>query len=170
MKKSDLKFMPKFFDRYINLVSDEETLFEGFENSLNEVLVLKEVFETHENYRYEEGKWTPKELLLHIIDTERILSYRALVYARNDKNILPGFDENLYAENANVDDRTITDLLEELVAIRKSSLFLFKNLSKRALHREGVCFEVKMNVLALGFVIVGHPRHHLNILQERYFV
>jgi hypothetical protein len=169
MKKSDLKFMPKFFDRYINLISDLDTVLESLENSKNDLVEIKELLETHQNYRYEAGKWTPKELVQHIIDTERILSYRALVYARNDANVLPGFDENLYANNIDVSKRSIEDLLEEFQIVRASSLFLFKNLSNEALHREGTCFNVKMTSLALGFVIAGHPKHHINILKERYF-
>lgn len=162
--------MPKFFDRYIGLVADEESVLDAIENSKKDLLDIKELLEAYQDYKYEEGKWTPKELLQHIIDTERILAYRALVYSRNDSSILPGFDENLYVKNSNAQERTVEDLLAEFKVVRASSIFLFKNLTEEALHREGTCFNVKMTTLALGFVIAGHPRHHIKIMQERYFV
>ena len=162
--------MPEFFDRYIHLVSDEEALLESLENATTDLLDIKEQIETYQDFRYQEGKWSPKEILQHVIDTERILSYRALVYARNDANALPGFDENLYANNTNASKRTVADLVEEFQIVRAASICLFKNLSKEAFHREGICFQVKMTPLALGFVIVGHPKHHIKVLHEKYFV
>lgn len=169
MKKRDLKFMPEFFDRYINLVSDEETILEALENSKNDLLALKDQLEKHKDYSYKTGKWTPKDLIQHIIDTERILAYRALVYARNDTAELPGFDENLYANNSKGSDRSVDDLLQEFTMVRASNISLFRNFSEEALHSEGICFHKKMTTLALGFVIVGHPKHHIKILKERYF-
>tara|TARA_B100000809_G_scaffold263113_1_gene315599 strand:+ start:9342 stop:9677 length:336 start_codon:yes stop_codon:yes gene_type:complete len=108
-------------------------------------------------------------MLQHMIDTERILSYRTLVYSRNDSNGLTGFDENLYANNTNASEQTISDLLEEIQIVRTATICLFKNLSKEALYREGICFNVKMTSLALGFVIVGHLKHHIKVLYEKYF-
>lgn len=169
MKKSDLKFMPAFFDRYINLVPENETLLEGLERTKNIFAEFETVLEEYQDFRYEKGKWSPKDILQHIIDTERIQAYRALVFSRNDAKILPGYEENLYARNTNASDRTIADLLEEYKIVRESSIFLFKNFSEEMVQREGACFGVKMTSLALGFVLIGHPLHHLNILKERYF-
>jgi len=168
MKKSDLKYMPEFFDRYINLIPENETLLEGLERTKSIFLDIKTDLEAHQDFRYAEGKWTPKDMLQHIIDTERIQAYRALVFSRNDSRTLPGYEENLYAKNTNASDRTIADLLEEYKIVRESSVFLFKNFSEEMLQREGNCFKVQMTSLALGFVIIGHPMHHLNILKERY--
>lgn len=170
MKKSDLKFMPQFFDRYINLVPDEETVLEALENSKTDLLEIKDLLEEYKDFKYQEGKWNPKEMLQHVIDTERILSYRALVYSRNDSAILSGFDENLYANNIDVSERSILGLLEELKIVRESTIYLFKNISIEAFHRVGVCFDVKMTSLALGFVIAGHPKHHIKVLKEKYFL
>ena len=96
MKKSDLKFMPQFFDRYIDLVPGEETVLEALENSKTDLLEIKGLLEKYKDYKYQEGKWNPKQMLQHIIDTERILSYRALVYSRNDSTILSNFDNNKF--------------------------------------------------------------------------
>ncbi|NMH87683.1 DinB family protein [Flavivirga algicola] len=169
MKKSDLKFIPNFYDRYIKLVDDielidglkkSETIFEGFTEKLT----------TYQEYRYESGKWTPKELLQHVIDTERILAYRALCISRLEPKALLGFDENTYAKNAYANNRSIKDLLNEFKIVRQSTMVLFKSFNEDMLHRVGISFETKISTLALGFTIIGHAKHHLNILEERYFV
>ncbi len=169
MKRSDIHPMPPFFDRYINMVEDID-LIEALEKyNRIETFVTKRELEQLGDIKYAPGKWTVKEVLQHIIDNERIQAYRALRFARNDKSILPGYDENLFAENTNLSQTTVEELLEEFAFTRRSNIMMFKGFSKEMLQRTGICFNVTIPVLALGFVIAGHQLHHINIIKERYF-
>ncbi len=120
------------------------------------------------DYRYAEGKWTIKEIIQHIIDTERIFAYRALRISRNDKTPLPGFDENEYVDNTNANERSIQDLLTEMAVVRQASLSLFKSFSPEQLLRIGKASDNKISVRAIGFIIIGHQKHHQKIFEERY--
>ncbi|WP_130733731.1 DinB family protein [Flavobacterium sp. J27] len=119
-------------------------------------------------YRYEEGKWTPKDILLHIIDTERIFSYRALRISRNDMTPLSGFDENEYVPFANASTRTLQSLLEEYESVRNATLSLFVNLSEEQMLRVGHASNSTVSVRAIGSIIIGHELHHVSVIQERY--
>ena len=120
------------------------------------------------DYRYAEGKWTIKDIIQHIIDAERIFGYRALRISRNDKTPLPGFMENDYIENTNANGRSIQDLLTEFSAVRHSNLLLFKNFSEEQLVRLGTASNHTISVRALGFLMIGHQKHHQKVFQERY--
>lgn len=120
------------------------------------------------NFSYAQGKWTIAEVLIHLMDTERIFQYRALRFARNDKTELQGFDQDSYVPESQAPNRSRNDILEEFIAIRKSSIALFASLNDEMLLRSGLASGAKMSVRALGFVICGHQVHHFNILQERY--
>ncbi|MCV9932768.1 DinB family protein [Flavobacterium sp. LS1R47] len=120
------------------------------------------------DYRYAEGKWTIKEIIQHIIDTERIFAYRALRFSRNDKTALASFEENDYVDNTNANARGLQDLLTELSAVRHSNLLFYKSLSEEQLKRIGTASNNQMSVRALGFVIIGHQKHHQKVFQERY--
>lgn len=120
------------------------------------------------DYRYAEGKWTIKDIIQHVIDTERIFAYRALRISRNDTTPLPGFEENDYVENTKANERGIQDLLAEFSAVRYSTLFLFKSFSEEQLKRMGTASGTAISVRAIGFIIIGHQKHHQHIFQERY--
>lgn len=120
------------------------------------------------DYRYAEGKWTIKEILQHIIDTERIFAYRALRISRNDTTPLPGFDEIIFANNTEGNKRSLQDLLTELSAVRHSNLLLFKSFSENQLKRVGVASEHSISVRAIGFMIIGHQKQHQKVFEERY--
>ena len=169
MTKSEISFMPEYFDRYINLVEDIE-LKEAL-NKYGPEMFLKEKInlENIGDRVYAAGKWTVKDILQHLIDTERIFNYRALRFARNDKTILPGFDENIYADVSDANNRSLDDLLNEYVAVRQSAIALFGSFDKKMLNSEGVCFDKNISVLSIGFVLAGHPLHHLNVIKERYY-
>ncbi|GAA3647595.1 DinB family protein [Flavivirga jejuensis] len=169
MKTSDLKFSPNYFDRYIALVDANTDLIDGLKNSETIFESFTEKLIQHQTYRYESNKWTPKEMLQHIIDTERIFAYRALCISRLEPNTLQGFDENVYAKNAKANNRSIDSLLKEFRLVRQSTTILFESFDKSTLHETGICSEIKISVLAIGFTIIGHAKHHLNILNERYF-
>ena len=120
------------------------------------------------NYRYAENKWTIKELLQHIIDAERVFSYRALTFARKDSTPLPGFDENNWAANAQTTSRKWNDLVKEFRALRKSTESLFEAFDENQLLSKGTASEKEINTLALGYICSGHVAHHINIIKERY--
>jgi hypothetical protein len=168
MKKSEIEIKPKFFDRYIDQVK-EDNLMQSLENSLV-ILQSPEIqaLQSIENKAYAEKKWTVKQIFQHLIDTERIFAYRALRFARNDKSNLHGFDEESYAENADVSNKTFKDLLDELITVRKATIYLFKSFDKATLLRSGVANDVEISVLALGFTAVGHQNHHFKVIKERY--
>lgn len=160
---------PSFYETYVSAVKEEEPLL-ALEKSAEELHHFIPLLpEARSDYRYAPGKWSVKELLQHMIDTERIMAYRALTIARADKVALPGFDENAYAEVANVDYRSIAELREELQVVRKSSLALFGSFDAAALKRNGVANNNPVSVLAIAYIIAGHQKHHFKIIRERYF-
>jgi uncharacterized damage-inducible protein DinB len=140
------------------LTASSDELLETVKNLPEEKLV----------FRYAEGKWTIKELLQHLIDTERIMSYRALRFSRNDATELQGFDENWYVDNSNGNNRNFNDLLDEFTCTRRASISLFKSFTNEMLQLAGTANGSDMTVRALGFIISGHQMHHLKIINERY--
>lgn len=159
---------PEYFQRYIDAVKDDNLL-NALENGCMEAMqIFQTISEEKALYAYAEGKWTIKEVIQHIIDTERIFCYRALVFARRDATPLPSFDENSYAENSYANSRSIQELIKEFFTVRKASQLFFQSLSEDQLLLSGWMSGKSSSALALGFIIAGHCQHHLNILQERY--
>jgi uncharacterized damage-inducible protein DinB len=160
---------PAYAGMYIKLVADDGLLLkhlaDNFEKVKNFILTLPE---EKLLYRYSDNKWTIKEILVHIIDGERIYAYRALCFARNEKTNLPGFEQDDYVAFSNANDRSIENILHEYGAVRHATIALFEGLDETALLREGVANNNKATVRALGYDIAGHELHHLNIIKERY--
>ncbi len=121
------------------------------------------------NFRYAPGKWTIKEVLGHVTDTERIFSYRALRIARGDSTPLPGFEQDDYVRDGAFGERTLADLAEEFGAVRTASIALFRSFPEAAWERRGVANQKEVTVRALAFITAGHQMHHRVILEERYF-
>jgi hypothetical protein len=168
MKRSNINPMPNYFDRYINLVPDIELL-QAFNNSINQLNAIdRDLFAKLDGKRYAPDKWTVKDILQHVIDTDRIFAYRALRFARNDETVLPGYDENSFALFTTANERSINSLLEEILIVRNSSKIMFESFDDTMLLRSGKCFNTQMSVLAVGFTLVGHQLHHLRIIEERY--
>ncbi len=168
MKKSDINQAPNYFDTYVNKVADIE-LMDALKQSITELDNLDfDALNAKADYAYAEGKWTIKDIFQHLIDTERVMTYRALSYGRNDAKQLPGFDENNYAIHVNTKKRSLKSLIAELKLVHKSSIALFKSFDKKALKRKGIMFNSEMSVLAIGFVLAGHQIHHLQVIKERY--
>ena len=119
-------------------------------------------------YRYAPGKWSIRDVLGHLADTERVMSYRLLRIARGDATPLPGFDENHFAEAAGADRRPMVELIAEYRATRAATLALARGLTEEALDNRGTCNEAPMTARALLYIIPGHERHHIRILKERY--
>lgn len=166
--RPDLSRVGNFYHNYINLVTEDE-LNEAFEKeSASFVRFLDTIPVEKYNYRYAESKWTIKEVLQHIIDAERIFSYRALRFARKDKTPLPGFDENSFAIASKADARNWDKLVEEFKVVRRSSELLFHSFDEEQLESDGISSNAPNYVLALGFIIIGHTMHHQKILKERY--
>ena len=130
--------------------------------------LLTDLSEEKLNFRYDKGKWSIKEVLQHIIDAERVLSYRALRFSRNDATEIHGYDENWYVDYSEGDKRTAKDLLEELVFVRKSNIALFNSFTDEMMERTGIANESEFSVRALGFIIAGHHKHHLKVISEKY--
>ena len=170
MERPDLSRVPTQPQQYINLVEEAD---------LNDLLeqrikttgnVLASIPEATWTYRYAQGKWTIKELVQHLIDTERILAYRALCFARGESASLPGFDENAYAAVSTADRRTKQSLMEELNVVQTATACLFESFDEEQLERSGIANGSSNYVRALGYIIVGHVRHHINILNEKYLI
>lgn len=119
-------------------------------------------------YAYAEGKWTIKEVVGHVIDTERIMAYRALRFARNDTKELIGFEPDDFVANARFNERSLASFAEEFVLVRKSNLMMFKQLNDHELSRKGIASERLISVRAFLYIIAGHLNHHRNIIRERY--
>src|SRR5580692_4019109 len=121
------------------------------------------------SFRYAPGKWTVKEVLGHITDTERIFTYRALRIARGDQTPLPGFEQDDYVRNGGFNERPLASLVEEFAHVRSASLALFRSLGPEAWLRRGTASKNEVSVRALAFITAGHELHHRRILEERYF-
>jgi uncharacterized damage-inducible protein DinB len=167
MPKPSPATYPVYFKKYVDQVSDEDLLM-GFQNQAAEIKeLLGSITEEKSMYAYDTGKWTLKELLQHMIDTERIFNYRALAIARKETASLPGFDENSYAQNSNANNRTWQNLVDEFLAVRSSTELLYKSFTDEALAASGTASNNPVTVISLGFITLGHFYHHKNIMQER---
>lgn len=161
---------PPYFDSYISLIKGDDiikTLNEGIPSFQ---MLISLVTEHKENFRYAPGKWTLKEVIGHMTDVERIMSYRALSFARGERMALPGFDENDYVKNANFSKRALADLAYEFTQLRTANVNLFRSFDQTVLDRKGIANGKEINVRAILFVIAGHQIHHTNIIQTRYLV
>lgn len=166
---SDINPMPVFFDRYILLVEDI-SLMEAFKAHTpiftDQELALVREFQ---DYAYDNGKWTVKEVIQHLIDNDRVQAYRALRISRGDTTILPGYDQEVLARHHHANQRSIEDLLEEHQLVRKSVIKLFESMHEEDLYRVGSANGNPITAPALGFQIIGHQIYHKRILEERYF-
>jgi len=159
-----------FYETYVSLV-EESDIISALEKNLNELQNLfAEVSEEKGSYAYAESKWSVRELLGHLIDGERVFSYRALRISRNDQTPLASFEENSYIANSNFSRAKIAVLIEEFSLLRRSNILFFKNLTDGAWLRTGTASEAAVSVRALAYIMVGHVRHHANILRERYLI
>jgi len=154
---------------YIGLVPDDGLLLKHLQDNF---IAIRELIlslpEEKLHYRYAKDKWTIKEILVHIIDDERIYAYRALRFARNDKTELPGFEQNDYALNSGANDRSVQNILEEYEAVRHATIALFNGLPEDSFLRMGTANKNKVTVRALAYHIAGHELHHINIIKKKY--
>ncbi|MBL6447417.1 DinB family protein [Fulvivirga sp. 29W222] len=169
MAKPNLLSVPSFYQKYVERI-DEEELIPALINSGNLTIdMIKSIPEASGDYRYAEGKWSIKEVLVHLIDAERVFAYRALRFGRGDKTELSGFEENNYAIASNANTRKLYKIIEEYNNVRAATIDLFSSFDVEALARTGLANGSEISVNAIGFVIAGHETHHRNVLSERYF-
>lgn len=159
---------PKPFEKYIDLVKDQD-LIKSLKTSKDSLLsLLDSIPKKKTGYRYAEGKWTIRQSLQHIIDAERVFAYRALWFSRNDGQALPGFDENNWAINASAEEREWSEMKKEFKKQRASTILLFKSFSLNQLKASGFASNNLLTVTALGYICSGHVEHHVNVFRERY--
>jgi uncharacterized damage-inducible protein DinB len=157
-----------FYHRYVAAVPEGELL-ELLRTSLGETLaLLDEVGEARAGHRYAPGKWSVREVVGHLADTERVMAYRALRIGRGDATPLPGFDENAYVAAAGFDRRRLDELADELAHVRVATLDLFGGMDGEALGRRGTASGAPVSVRALAWIVAGHEIHHRRIVRERY--
>lgn len=157
-----------YYSRYITTLGDTE-LIAGLKDNLRSTLsFLESIPDNKLDYAYEEGKWTVKDVIQHTIDTERIFSYRALCFARNDNTELPGFEQDDYIKTANSNAKSKADLIKEYKAVRIASIELFKSFTDKALQHVGSASGSPMTARAAGFMLIGHEKHHYNVIREKY--
>lgn len=158
----------KYVQRYLDQIPSGDWLKELKISGEKTIGIYSNLTEEQSRFAYAEGKWTLKELLLHLSDCVRVFQYRMLAFARGDKNNLPGFDENEYAEKSFAHERTLESLIEEYTLVRKSTQILAETLTPSALQTTGIANGNEVSVETIGKLIVGHNYHHLNIIEERY--
>ena len=156
------------YDGYISLIGDDDIIEVLEEQRKTSEKFLNSFTEKQGNYSYANGKWTVKEVLGHVIDTEKIMAYRALAFARGEKQSLAGFEQDDYVAESNFNNRSLDDLINEFLTARESNIILFKSFDEEIFIRRGIASESEVTVLALIYIIAGHEKHHMKILSEKY--
>ena len=158
----------EFYQGYIDRIEEDDFREAIRRNTKQFRKFLDNIPRKKYDHAYAEGKWTIREMLQHIIDAERVFTYRVLTFSRKDASPLPGFDENNWAEQAGANERRWKELLEEFVVVRTATEYLFDSLSDDQLRFVGNANGRPLNAFTLGFIIPGHVAHHMHILEERY--
>ena len=158
-----------YYEKYISLVQGEDILNTLDQQRRQTMLLLSGRDEENGNFRYAPGKWSAKEVLGHVCDSERVFAYRALRIARGDSTPLAGFEQDDYVRNGPFAKCSLSDLVEEFIAVRRATLSLLRNLDEAAWMRRGVANNSEVTVRALAYMIAGHELHHRRILEEKYF-
>jgi hypothetical protein len=167
-KPAEGEYIP-YAINYIKLLPDDGTVLTRLANNLSEInSQMLSLSEEELMYAYAPGKWNIKEILVHIIDSERIFAYRALRIARNDKTPLPGYEQDDYVPASQASGRDVNDIMEEYAAVRKATLTLFHSFKEQDYLKTGVANNHSVSVRALAYQVAGHELHHLNIIKERY--
>ena len=157
-----------YFENYTSLVPEKDVLSALNNQAKTLTNFFNSISDEKAKYAYAVGKWTMKEMLQHMIDTERIFAFRGLVIARKETVTLPGFDENVYAVNSFANRRTWANLVDEMKIVREATTLLFKSFTDDMLNTSGNFSAATATVNTIGSIIVGHFYHHVNITNERY--
>ncbi len=164
----DIEKVPEFYRGYIKAAGSGELVPLLLKSGDDFITFCRRLTEQQGLYKYAPDKWSIKDIIQHVIDSERIFAYRALRFARNDKTEIAGFEQNDYVPEANADSRSIHNLLTEFTNVRASTVDLFSSLDVEKRQRSGKSNGVEMSVEMIGYIISGHLIHHMNIIQERY--
>ena len=159
---------PDFYAGYVGGVPDGEILTLLRLELDRTSSLLRALTPERASHRYGEGKWSVKEVVGHLIDTERMFGYRAHCFARQDPAPLPGFDQEDYVRSSNAADRPLAELVDELNAVRQSNIALFQSLDDAMWSHRGIGSECEFTVRALAYIVVGHEIHHRSVIEERY--
>lgn len=157
-----------FYQGYMNLASEDDVVAALDAQGQETAALLGGLSDEQAAQRYAPDKWSIKQLVGHVTDGERVFAYRALAIARGETQPLPGFDQDPYVANSGADERSIADLAGELAAVRHANLIMFRALSDEAWRRMGTASDNPISVRAIAYLLLGHERHHINILRERY--
>jgi hypothetical protein len=157
-----------YYDRYISLVEGNDILGALDEQRRQTLLLLCGRPESDGDIRYAPGKWSLKEVIGHLNDTERVMSYRALRIARADQTPMEGFEQDDYVRNGSFGERPLSDLIEDYIAVRRATISLFRNFDEESWTRRGTANKSEVSVRALAYIIAGHELHHRNIIEEKY--
>lgn len=168
LRRPNIGEFDPYYEGYINQVSENDFLSVLKKLEKETVLFLENIPAEKWEYKYAPGKWSIKESVIHVLDTERVFAYRALRIARNDKTPLPGFDQDFFVPHSNANSRTPESIIEEYKAVRNATIHLFQHFTSEQLDRLGTGSGKPISVLALGFITAGHEIHHLNIFTEKY--
>jgi uncharacterized damage-inducible protein DinB len=154
------------FPYYIELLGDKDynQLFQSNEN-LN---LLRSVSEENAAYRYAPGKWSIKQIIGHITDHERIMTYRALRFSRKDKTALPGYDQDTFVDNSRFDEQPVSQLITDLENVRNATNSLIKSLSKEQLALTGTAWKYELTVEKFLKATIGHELHHIEVIKKQY--
>jgi DinB superfamily len=158
----------QYYGKYITLVPGPNVLAALEDQPRDTLGLLSALTDEQGDYRYAPGKWSIKEMLGHLIDAERVFSYRALRFARNDQTPLASFEQDDYVRAANFSASRLADLIDEFVSVRRATVWLFRSLSPDAWMRRGVASDNPVSVRAIAYIIAGHELHHRHVLQEKY--
>ncbi len=158
-----------YYDRYVSLVRGDDILNTLDQQRRDTMLLLSGRDEEDGDFRYAPDKWSAKEVLGHVCDTERVFAYRALRFARADATPVEGFEQDDYVRNGPFAQRPLEDLVEDFIAVRRATLSLLRNLDEAAWARRGIANKNEVSVRALAYIIAGHELHHRRILEEKYF-
>ena len=157
-----------YYEKYLSQIESNDILSTLDDQRRQMLLLLSGRTEADCDLRYAPDKWSLKEVLGHINDTERIMAYRALRIARGDATPLAGFEQDDYVRNGPFSDRSLADLIEDYIAVRRATITLFRNLDEAAFARRGVANKNDVTVRALAYIIAGHELHHRRIIEEKY--
>jgi uncharacterized damage-inducible protein DinB len=168
MQRPDADEYDPNYQKYFDLIPNGNYMHLLEQNTIETVEFFDTIPAEKHNHRYAERKWTIKEVLMHIIDTERVFAYRALAAARGDATPVYRMDEELYAGNVDVSNRTMADLISEFRTVRKATEFLFKNMTDEQSKRSCNVVTHPMSSRAIGYFIIGHVLHHVGVVRVRY--
>jgi uncharacterized damage-inducible protein DinB len=157
-----------FYEGYINLVNEPNVIQALIRQGQKVYALIQQLTDEEAKYRYKDDKWSVREIIGHLVDTERIMAYRALCISRGEQSPLPGYDHESYVDQCNFDQRSLQSLSTEYDALRNANISMFSSFTREQISRKGTANGVSVSVRGLAFIIAGHEKHHLDILDQKY--